>query len=427
MSVLLEIHPDVTTVLFAFDGHKLGKGTLASDSSMTGVYLIPKLKKQKLSPKHVFRLAMYEQKDTRFHLRRNTSQIRAWLESIHKKATNNGKSGCAAVKNPDGTIRYITLLGGADMMSIWEMTGVWCFLCPCQRKNAGDLSNRFLPCYNPAEPPENALFYIPRKNLRICTFHADKCLTIFLLNQSVRYWHTSYSTIEKVELKEKFEDYLKKNNFISSRMSLEAGLKSGKPKELKFRTADEAHKFLTIAEGAIAIIDPRPEVQHFCSVLKSVVALTNRLDQTADTVKELQELEAKLHESFLDAYIAKKMTVYIHFYSVHVSQMQADGLDLDVPLALLQLQDMENAGGQDQHLYTSSTQRGGGRKVKERPLLELPVEGRTCELDQTNDSHAEELARWLQINSESIERRRDALRISTVYPSHSRFLSQFLP
>lgn len=416
MATLLEIHPDVTVVLFAFDGHKLGKGMLASDSSMTGVYLIPKLKGQKLSRKHVFRLAMYEQKDTRFHLRRNTPRTRAWLDSIHKQAKADGKPGCAAVKKHDGTTKYITLLGGADMKSHWETAGgVWCFLCPCQRKNVGDLSNRYLPTFDPDEAPTNALFYIPRKNLRICTFHADKCLVTFLLNQSVRFWSTASSTIEKVESKEKFEDYLKENNFISSRMNLEVGVKSGRPKELKFRTADEARKFLNIAEGALAILDPRPEVQQFCSLLKNMITLTNNQDQTAETVKELQELESKLHNGFLDAYMAKKMTIYIHFYTAgHVTRMQEEGLKLGVPLALLQLQDMENAGGHDQHLYISSTQHGGGRKVKERPLLELPSEGRTCELDQSNDQSADELARWLQINGESIERRRATLNKLTV-------------
>lgn len=76
---------------------------------------------------------------------------------------------------------------------------------------------------------------------------------------------------------------------------------------------------------------------------------------------------------------------------------------------MLQLQDMENAGGHDQHLYTSSTQHGGGRPMKSGPVGNEVIEDRTSQF-QSSDELAADLGKWLQLNGETYQQRRNALR-----------------
>jgi hypothetical protein len=109
MAWLLELWPNVSTWVLAWDRHKLAKGMLASGSSMTGVYLIPKGKEMKQSRDQVYRLAMFEGPDNRFYLRRNTTRIQEWVKRTYEEATVKGKCGFSLVKDENRVEKYITL------------------------------------------------------------------------------------------------------------------------------------------------------------------------------------------------------------------------------------------------------------------------------------------------------------------------------
>jgi len=91
-------------------------------------------------------------------LKNNTPRLKEWIIQVKDK-----QGGKISIDGHDINVEFIMV---ADWMSLQGVFGEsWCYYCPCNGDNDGD------------GIPNNFILPIPRKNIFLCFFHADKRIT----------------------------------------------------------------------------------------------------------------------------------------------------------------------------------------------------------------------------------------------------------
>jgi hypothetical protein len=117
-------------------------------------------------------LAIYAGKDGRFYLERNTKRLQNWIKRVEV--------------DQKGWVVF----GENQYKLKFTCAGDWMFLQSSKVKFK-NLILLVFPCvcfYNGEEVPEHALFYIRRKNIRICGFHSGKRVFSTLLDRLLQDW-----------------------------------------------------------------------------------------------------------------------------------------------------------------------------------------------------------------------------------------------
>jgi hypothetical protein len=151
--------------------------------------------------------ALYWGKDNAFYLSQNSKRLREWIQKTRSE-------GSVVFQNKKIPVVIILV---ADWMALEAgLRSKWCHYCSIEKhENEKPLSPNNLPWHleDGDSVPKDAVLPIPRKNVFLCFFHADKRIVETFLNRLLVEWSklpekTQNEAASKYHRLKLFQDWL---------------------------------------------------------------------------------------------------------------------------------------------------------------------------------------------------------------------------
>jgi hypothetical protein len=203
------------TVCIGDDARLLSKG-LKGTAAQTLVCVSERGSDVPLSVNSVFRVALLWGKEKRQMLRRSLSNLIAYLNTREEKGKTRITIDDCTV---DVDIHYC-----ADLMAMDEIfPNKGCPFCDWEPGTHGNSLNCIK---NPNEIPQDALFSLPRKNIRFCCLHCCKRIVENLITLMVREWSkgsdgNDITSDLKSERRQNFEKFIDEHKIYAQYFTLE--------------------------------------------------------------------------------------------------------------------------------------------------------------------------------------------------------------